>query len=427
MFTNLFQKLDIHDTVFFENDLRLPHKSKTITNYVRAFGRLSRHRDPKIRRAALLGTAVCLSYIMPRLNDEDDLIKIAALKALERTGDPKTNQLFMELKIVVLKSSNLPKKDKFGTCDAYCRVLLRSGDQEDELGRTSIVWRSLNPRWNMSLYHEVKNPAQDVLVFSLWDEDGEVDDFVGECVLPLSTIPLDAQDFHPGTHSFRLKLKSDDELVHGYNDVSQKNDGKVSRLSVEVGYSEFFNSSNVKTKILEMLIHGNKEVKLAALSTCYSYWADGEENLLAILADLIEDDDEDVRFASMKLFMELSKFDDEMAIELIGKKLTSNNQRCRHTALHILSQIVTKGSAAAVNVVLSLLKEESLQKRDLAYDATSLIADHSAVNILLARAKNRRDESRADCLSLLGLILTKDDHFLLSGTSKQEFDPVFSI
>ena len=69
-------------------------------------------QDMKLDRKNF-GNSVCLSYIMPRLNDEDDLVKIAALKALERIGDPNTNQLFMELKIVILKSSNLPKKDKY--------------------------------------------------------------------------------------------------------------------------------------------------------------------------------------------------------------------------------------------------------------------------------------------------------------------------
>ena len=269
----------------------------------------------------------------------------------------------------------------------------------------------------MSLHYEVKDRFQDVLVFSLWDEDGEVDDFVGECLLPLKSIPLDEHNFHPAMHPFRLTLHEDNDVVKGFNSVSQKNDGKVSKLSVEVGYSEFFNSSIVKTKIIDLLQYGSHQVKRAALSTCYSYWTEGEENLLRVLADLIEDESDEIRFASMKVFVELSKYDDEMTIETICKKLTSDDQKCRHLALHILSNIVTQGSAIAVNVVLSLLRETSMQKRDLVFDAITLIADHSLIQTLIARGKDKSDVSRADCLSLLAVILTKDDHWLLAGNA----------
>ena len=108
-------------------------------------------------------------------------MKAAALRGIEQIAKPGEQKQYMEVEIEVFGADNLPKKDRFGACDGYVILTLKHpGEPDTEVGRTEIKWKDLNPRWRQNFYIEIKEPAVDVIEFSVWDEDGETDDICGK-------------------------------------------------------------------------------------------------------------------------------------------------------------------------------------------------------------------------------------------------------
>lgn len=76
---------------------------------------------------------------------------------------------YCELEFTVYGATNLPKKDRFGACDAYVKVNLVTPDGGGgnggvgrgwvrEKNQTKITWRSLNPVWKQNFHWEVRVP-----------------------------------------------------------------------------------------------------------------------------------------------------------------------------------------------------------------------------------------------------------------------------
>lgn len=42
-------------------------------------------------------------------------------------------------------------------------------------------------RWKKTFFWEVRCPEEEEIEFAVWDEDGESDDLVGRCMLPVSS------------------------------------------------------------------------------------------------------------------------------------------------------------------------------------------------------------------------------------------------
>jgi Ca2+-dependent lipid-binding protein len=57
----------------------------------------------------------------------------------------KRNYKDMELHVVVVSSMHLPKKDVWGSCDAYCVVKLANANF-----KTHVLKNTLNPHWEES-------------------------------------------------------------------------------------------------------------------------------------------------------------------------------------------------------------------------------------------------------------------------------------
>lgn len=98
----------------------------------------------------------------------------------------------IQLKVKLVKGTNLHKMDKIGKSDPYCIFQLK-GYPEDQLSRwkSRVIDNTLDPVWNEEYTFMCKDWNTDVLVFQMWDKDVIKDDQMVDTIeFPLNQFPL---------------------------------------------------------------------------------------------------------------------------------------------------------------------------------------------------------------------------------------------
>ncbi|XP_056638791.1 multiple C2 and transmembrane domain-containing protein isoform X6 [Diorhabda sublineata] len=109
--------------------------------------------------------------------------------------------------IVLVEGKNLlPCDPETATSDPYCKFRLGN-----EKYKSRVVWRSLNPRWLEQLDLHLYDDGDQQLEITVWDKDRARDDFIGRCVLDLTTYEREKthniwQELEDGAGSLHLLL-----------------------------------------------------------------------------------------------------------------------------------------------------------------------------------------------------------------------------
>ncbi|RUS75867.1 hypothetical protein EGW08_016388, partial [Elysia chlorotica] len=109
---------------------------------------------------------------------------------LPLTEDQAENAQTRLLRIKVIEGVNLAKKDIFGASDPYVKVSLNDSGTLVDVKQTSIVRKSLNPKWYEEFIFRV-NPERNNLLFEVFDSNRVTrDDFLGmvDFTLNMTTI-----------------------------------------------------------------------------------------------------------------------------------------------------------------------------------------------------------------------------------------------
>lgn len=106
--------------------------------------------------------------------------------------------------IVLVEGKNLLACDpETGTSDPY--VKFRLGNEKY---KSRIIWRSLNPRWLEQFDLHLYDDGDQQLELTVWDKDRSRDDFVGRCVIDLSSLDREI------THSLVQELEDGAGTIH---------------------------------------------------------------------------------------------------------------------------------------------------------------------------------------------------------------------
>lgn len=127
----------------------------------------------------------------------------------------------MNLQVHIGEARDLPARDSNGLSDPYVHLQLGSTKY-----RTSVVYKSLNPKWNEKFVFKVEN-LQDDLVLTLWDEDRFVDDFLGQLKVPVQSIlEADKQKVPTSWHTLQKRYPFSKAPVSGELLVGMSLSGK---------------------------------------------------------------------------------------------------------------------------------------------------------------------------------------------------------
>lgn len=108
---------------------------------------------------------------------------------VKMTLDPRESINNMgKVSVKVNKGVNLPIADSNGKSDPYCRFFM--GDEEkNQVYKTEVVKKNLNPVWNESFEAEVKTRIDSKFRVEVWDYDrGVGDDRLGEALIDLEVL-----------------------------------------------------------------------------------------------------------------------------------------------------------------------------------------------------------------------------------------------
>lgn len=131
---------------------------------------------------------------------------------------PSRDSSLKIVRVVVIKGTDLAKKDIFGLSDPYCKIKLFQGDREyGEIDSvvTDTIKKTLHPQWNEEFFFRV-NQSVNRLLFEVFDENRITrDDFLGEVELRLFSLPTEGPNvtIHAGYHM--LKPRSSKSRVSG--------------------------------------------------------------------------------------------------------------------------------------------------------------------------------------------------------------------
>ncbi|XP_068722860.1 E3 ubiquitin-protein ligase NEDD4-like isoform X2 [Montipora capricornis] len=122
------------------------------------------------------------------------------------------------VRVVVLKGTDLAKKDIFGLSDPYCKIKLFQGDRdygEIDSVITETIKKTLHPDWNQQFLFRV-NPSVNRLLFEVFDENRVTrDDFLGEVEFGLTSLPIEGPNAQIHAGCYRLKPRSSKSRVSG--------------------------------------------------------------------------------------------------------------------------------------------------------------------------------------------------------------------
>ncbi|CAG5135198.1 unnamed protein product, partial [Candidula unifasciata] len=94
------------------------------------------------------------------------------------------------LRIKIIEGVNLAKKDIFGASDPYVKISLLQNNILIDTKQTSVVRKSLNPKWYEEFIFRV-NPADNVVRLEVFDSNRVTrDDFLGLIEIPLNHVHI---------------------------------------------------------------------------------------------------------------------------------------------------------------------------------------------------------------------------------------------
>jgi hypothetical protein len=420
--------IDTHDKVVLEG---MPYKAHNAINNpgaLRALGQAVLHADPLMRTAGLaalgdknnFGNASCLAQVVPRLTDPDTRVKAAALRGVEQIAKPGNQKQYIEVEIEVFAATNLPKKDRYGACDGYVILTLKHpGLPDAEVGRTAIKWKDLNPRWRQKFFFEIKEPDVDVIEFSVWDEDGETDDICGICSFFVNDIEFDEATGAKPQISRTLQIldQKTDEPIRGWNAVSLKNDGVLSKLQIKARYTAYMRPKDMINSFIELLYDEDSATRTCALNTVAAFCTDSNIHILEAVANMLEDNDASIRKqASLKL-QELAWINDPHVIQLVAQRMDHGDPQIRHVAVETLRRVSSKGNPFAIAQVAKRLESHVSVIRGLVTEAMPEVADTgdmTAVQEICSRFQHKLSEVREAAIRAFASIAPKGDHDMVS-------------
>lgn len=131
---------------------------------------------------------------------------------------PSRDSSLKIVRVVVIKGTDLAKKDIFGLSDPYCKIKLFQGDREyGEIDSvvTDTIKKTLHPQWNEEFFFRV-NQSVNRLLFEVFDENRLTrDDFLGEVELRLFSLPTEGPNVTIHAVYHMLKPRSSKSRVSG--------------------------------------------------------------------------------------------------------------------------------------------------------------------------------------------------------------------
>ncbi|KAK3750287.1 hypothetical protein RRG08_015779 [Elysia crispata] len=137
---------------------------------------------------------------------------------LPLSEDQAENAQTRLLRIKVIEGVNLAKKDIFGASDPYVKVSLNDSGNLVDVKQTSIVRKSLNPKWYEEFIFRV-NPERNNLLFEVFDSNRVTrDDFLGmvDFTLNMTTISKERAGRDISCRNFVLRPRSSRSRVRGH-------------------------------------------------------------------------------------------------------------------------------------------------------------------------------------------------------------------
>ncbi|GFO08516.1 E3 ubiquitin-protein ligase nedd4-like [Plakobranchus ocellatus] len=137
---------------------------------------------------------------------------------LPLSEDEAENAQMRLLRIKVIEGVNLAKKDIFGASDPYVKISLFDGENLVDVKQTSIVRKSLNPKWYEEFIFRV-NPNSNNLQLEVFDSNRVTrDDFLGmvDFALNLITISKERPGRDISCRNFVLRPRSSRSRVRGH-------------------------------------------------------------------------------------------------------------------------------------------------------------------------------------------------------------------
>eukprot|EP00282_Hemiselmis_andersenii_P014390 CAMPEP_0114153828 /NCGR_PEP_ID=MMETSP0043_2-20121206/24573_1 /TAXON_ID=464988 /ORGANISM="Hemiselmis andersenii, Strain CCMP644" /LENGTH=353 /DNA_ID=CAMNT_0001248909 /DNA_START=145 /DNA_END=1206 /DNA_ORIENTATION=- len=126
--------LDAHDRAVVN---ALPYAAHRVVDNDQSIGVLGKvlrntSHKPVIRAAAIsalgdkgnYGKNECLAHLVPQLQSKHPKLRAGALTAISQVSVSGQERQYCEIEFIVHSAINLPKKDRFGACDAYVKVSL---------------------------------------------------------------------------------------------------------------------------------------------------------------------------------------------------------------------------------------------------------------------------------------------------------------
>lgn len=131
---------------------------------------------------------------------------------------PSRDSSLKIVRVVVIKGTDLAKKDIFGLSDPYCKIKLFQGDREyGEIDSvvTDTIKKTLHPQWNEEFFFRV-NQSVNRLLFEVFDENRLTrDDFLGEVELRLFSLPTEGPNVTIHAGNYMLRPRSSKSRVSG--------------------------------------------------------------------------------------------------------------------------------------------------------------------------------------------------------------------
>lgn len=131
---------------------------------------------------------------------------------------PSRDSSLKIVRVVVIKGTDLAKKDIFGLSDPYCKIKLFQGDREyGEIDSvvTDTIKKTLHPQWNEEFFFRV-NQSVNRLLFEVFDENRLTrDDFLGEVELRLLSLPTEGPNVTIHAGNYMLRPRSSKSRVSG--------------------------------------------------------------------------------------------------------------------------------------------------------------------------------------------------------------------
>ncbi|KAG5898687.1 hypothetical protein JTB14_030637 [Gonioctena quinquepunctata] len=106
--------------------------------------------------------------------------------------------------IVIVEGKDLlPLDSDIKTLDPYC--VFRLGD---EMNRSRVVWKSLNPRWLQQIDLHLFDDSNQQLEVTLWDKENRTEGHLGRCLIDLAAYERER------THTIHKKLEDGNGSLH---------------------------------------------------------------------------------------------------------------------------------------------------------------------------------------------------------------------